>query len=646
MLVTAFFRRAAFIALLSIVACTLNPGPSRPPKTLLKVSANRSPIDDGTLGLMPLPRIVRRAVGEIVLGSEVVIRTRGKSAADVGLMLATDLENLGISSTIDEKSDRPAVIELEENADANHGAEGYELVVDGAGVRILSATRAGLFYGVATFDQLVTADGRKPRAIPFVNIVDWPEFRWRGLHLDVSRHFFATDVVERYIDVAARFKLNVFHWHLTDDQGWRITIPKYPQLTKIGGCRTGTQTGGFGSTTTDDMPTCDWYSPADIREVVSYAKSRNVLVLPEVEGPGHSVEALASYGYLACEPGPYKTLELWGSTKYSVCPTEKVFAFYDDVFAEIGRSFPGSSIHIGGDEVPYYSWRRSEYVDSLMRREGLRTYREVQGYFTRRLESLAEKRGKRIVGWDEVYNAGTSTRAIVMAWTGSSVGFQAARRGNDVVMSPSPPLYFDAYQGPPAEEPSAIGGMTTLEAVYSYNPAAGATAEERKHILGAQGNLWSEYIGSPEHLWYMAYPRALALSELCWLPRQRMSWKGFKGRLGVALQRLEPLGVTFRIPEVKFLLESPHQHIESLGSNQYRVDLPAGVSAAKVMLVPPVPNATVYFTVDGSRPSARAGVRYRIPFDVPVRRDVVVRAIATLEKYHASSTSYLTISPQ
>jgi hexosaminidase len=585
---------------------------------------------------------MQRTAGTMTLPPTVTIQTRDKTAHNVALQLRSQFERLGINSRVDGADTTPPTIRLFDNtSEPRLGTEGYELHVGGSGIEITANTDTGLYYGAQTLEQLATTDGRTAARIPYVRIIDWPEYRWRGLHLDVSRHFFPKEIIERYIDVASRFKLNTFHWHLTDDQGWRLQVPKYPQLTTIGGCRGATQTGGFGSTTTDGKPTCDSYSESDVREIVAFAADRHVAVIPEIEGPGHSVEALAAYGFLACAPGPYATLTLWGSTKYSFCPTEKTFAFYDDVFRELAELFPAPFVHIGGDEVPSYSWRGSSAVASLMRREGLATYADVQGYFARRVQKIAQKYHRRIVGWDEIDRAGVTPGAVVMAWSGSAAGLTASRHGHDVVMTPDPPLYFDAYQGSPHSEPAAIGGLTTLVAVYNYDPLESIEPPElRKHILGAQGNTWTEYIPNAAQLWYMVYPRALALSELCWSARDRKNWTDFKRRAGIALARLEPLGVNFRVPEVTFRVVSANVTAASGKLNAYRAEVPATSRDVTVGLDEVVPNAAIYYRRNGSFGTGSLKL-YKQPLRVKAGEEL--DAIATIAHYRPSDPASLTV---
>jgi hexosaminidase len=565
--------------------------------------------------IVPQPRDVRRLRGSMVFPA--VVRISGSERApEVASLLEAGLGSIGTRIESDTRIGTFQIRLLADAGDSRLGPEGYRLLVNSSGIGISANTDAGLFYGAQTLLQLATRDGVRPAAIPFVEIVDWPEYRWRGIHLDVSRHFFPKAVVEQFIDVAARFKLNTFHWHLTDDQGWRLEVPAYPNLTAIGGCRAATQIGGFGSRETDGVRTCAWYTEDDVREVVAFAKRRHVTVVPEIEGPGHSVEAMAAYSTLACKAGSYEPLVYWGSTKYSLCPSDATFAFYDVVFRELSELFPGPYVHIGGDEVPYWSWRSDPTVDALMRRRGLESYPEVEAYFTRRVQAIAKKYHRRIVGWNEIESSGVSSDAVVMAWTDREAGPAAARRGYDVVMVPGPPLYFDAYQSRSEGEPPAIGGLTTLEDVYDYDPSAGFDdPAARVHLLGAQGNLWTEYIPTREQLWYMAYPRALALSEVCWSPRSRMSWPGFVHRAGVALARLERLGVTFRVPPVTFAIRD---------------------HGAPIELADSVPNAEIWYSLDRETGSV-SWTRYRAPLEV--KAGVRVMAMATISGHRPSVVS-------
>ena len=579
------------------------------------------------LPVIPRPREIVREPGNFALPASLTIGARGTAARNAAAFLVPELRRYGITTTIDDSAGAAPTIRLAATAGAPQlGEEGYRLDVQASGVAITANTGTGLYYGIQTLQQLLFAPGRNARPIPYLHITDWPEFPWRGVHLDVSRHFFGVAVVERYIDLAARFKLNTFHWHLADDQGWRIEIRAYPRLTSVGGCRVGTQIGGFDSGASDGLRTCGFYSQRQVREVVAYATARHVTVIPEIEGPGHSIEALAAYPFLACAPGPFATLQRWGSTAYSVCPTERAFQFYDGVLREIAALFPAPFIHIGGDEVPYRSWRESAFVSALMQREHLEGYAAVQAYFTRRLEAIAGKYHRRIAGWDEIDAAGVGRDAIVMAWNGDATGVAAAKHGHDVVMTPDPPLYFDAYQGDPRYEPPALPGtLTTLESVYAYDPRPATLPPPlRARIIGAQGNLWTEYVPSAEHLAYMAYPRQLALAELCWTPRARMRWHDFAVRLGPSLLRLENEGVPFRIPEVR-----------------YDVHIARGTDVATIALAALVPGATIHYTLDGSVPTSSSPI-YAVPLRVPPgATSARVAALAVSAGGRASAPSFL-----
>jgi hexosaminidase len=412
---------------------------------------------------------------------------------------------------------------------------------------------AGLFYGVQTLRQLIPARGPAGRrAIPAVTVVDRPRFRYRGMHLDVARHVFPVRFIERYIDLLARYKLNVFHWHLTDDQGWRIEIRKYPRLTEVGAWRRETvREKNLEPYIGDGIPYGGFYTQAQVREIVSYARRRHVTVIPEIELPGHAQAALAAYPELACTPGPFEVRTTWGVDEDVFCPTERTFAFLEDVLTEVLALFPSPYIHIGGDEVPKIRWEESAEAQAVMRREGLKDEHELQSWFIRRIERFLTARGRRLIGWDEILEGGLAPQATVMSWRGTAGGVAAAQQGHDAVMTPGSHLYFDYYQGDPAFEPLAIGGLTPLEKVYAYEPIPDTlTPAEAGHILGAQANVWTEYLKTPAQVEYMALPRMLALAEVVWSPREARDWAGFARRLSPELSRLDRLGVNYRVPDV------------------------------------------------------------------------------------------------
>ncbi len=430
--------------------------------------------------------------------------------------------------------------------------EAYQLNADSSGVRVTARGYAGVFYGIQTLRQLVRAAPPDGWTLPAVRIADRPRFAYRGLHLDVARHFFPVAAVKRYIALMARYKLNTLHWHLTDDQGWRIEIKQYPRLTKVGGFRKETIVEKhFDPYLGDGVPYGGFYTQDQIRDVVAYAAERYVTVIPEIEMPGHALAALAAYPELACTPGPFEVGTRWGVFEEVLCPSQKTFAFLEGVLTEVMALFPGRYIHVGGDEVPKVRWQASEQAQAVMRREGLANEEELQGYFMRRIEAFLGSHGRRLIGWNEILQGGLPPQATVMSWQGTSGGIAAAQAGHDVIMSPGDYLYFDHYQGDPAEEPLAWGGYTPLERVYQFEPVPDSlTAEEARHVLGPQANMWTEYVPTEAQLEYMVFPRALALAEVAWSPRERKDWTSFTARLPAALSGLDRAGVRYRMPEV------------------------------------------------------------------------------------------------
>ena len=456
--------------------------------------------------------------------------------------------------------------------------ESYRLTVTPAGASIVAGDSAGLFYGRRTLDQLIEA-GSPVRAI---TIDDAPRFRYRGMHLDVARHFMPVDFVKRYIDLMSRFKLNTFHWHLTDDQGWRLQIVKYPRLTEVGGCRRET-VFDRAARVGDGTPHCGFYTQDQVRDVVAYARARHVTVIPEIEMPGHAKAALAAYPELACTPGPFEVRTTWGVDDDVFCPKEETFRFIGDVLTEVAALFPGPYIHVGGDEVPKVRWRASPIAQEVMRRENLADPAALQSWFIRRVEQMVIARGKRLIGWDEILEGGLAPEATVMSWRGTAGGIAAARENHDVIMSPGSHLYFDALQGDAKLEPLAFGGPLTLSRVYEFEPVPDSlTPAQAKHVLGAQANLWTEYMKTPAHVEYMAFPRTLALAEVVWSPKESRSWTSFYARLPSALQSLDRLKVNYRLPEV-----------EGIGGDR----LTLGESIT-LTLSTALPGGSIHYTID------------------------------------------------
>ena len=590
-------------------------------------------------GVIPQPRQMTMLGGDFAVPSTVIIMATNRDERHVASFLDVYLAQHGVKATISTVSIVTPAFRLSSSLDdPTIGPEGYRLEIAPGSVTIQANGGAGLYYGLQTLEQL--AAPVRSLTFPTASVVDWPRFAWRGIHLDVSRHFFPVSVVEQYIDLAARYKLNTFHWHLTDDQGWRIEIKKYPRLTSVGGCRAGSQVGDDPNRT-DGIPYCGYYTRDEIREVVEYASARYVTIVPEIEGPGHSVSAVSAYPWLGCDGKQYPVRETWGVSTQIMCPTERTFGFIDDVLGEVAALFPGPYIHIGGDEVPRDAWETSPFVTGLMKRGHLKDYDAVQGYFTRRVDQIAAKHHRRIVGWDEILDGGVSSRAVVMAWQGTDRGALAARRGNDVVISPDGQLYFDGAQGDQQYEPLSIGGFLSTEMVYDFDPIpTGLLPDQAQHVLGVQANLWTEYVPTADHLFYMLLPRELALAESAWTPRSQMNWSDFQTRLAAELVRFDAEGVPFRIPDVTFQLSGAAVGVSAQRFVPDQTDIVVGAWPMTVGIVDVAPGVRIHYTTDGSLATATSPV-YTQPLSLT--RATIITAVAVMPDGRVSAPSFLRV---
>ena len=369
------------------------------------------------------------------------------------------------------------------------------------------------------------------------------------MHLDVGRHMFPIAYIKRYIDMIALHKMNKFHWHLTEDQGWRIEIKKYPKLTETGAFRKETLIGHGGKKpfTYDGKPYGGFYTQDEVKEIVAYAASRFITVIPEIEMPGHAMAALAAYPGLACTEGPFEVQTRWGVFDDVFCAgKEETFKFLEDVLSEVFELFPSGYVHIGGDECPKTRWEKCPLCQKRMKEEGLKDENELQSYFIQRIEKFVLSKGRKIIGWDEILEGGLAPEATVMSWRGTTGGVAAAKRKHEVIRAPYPFVYLDYYQCEPEGEPLAIGGYLPLEKVYSYDlMPEELTAEEQKYILGIQGNLWSEYLSTPEQMEYMAYPRMFAIAETGWTPGRLKDFEDFLARLEVLKKRYDAIGINY-----------------------------------------------------------------------------------------------------
>lgn len=432
------------------------------------------------------------------------------------------------------------------------GDEGYVIEAHpGQPVRIHARTDAGAFYGIVTLQQLAYAGNDGGTYVPPGDVLDKPRFAWRGLMLDDGRHIMGKAQVLRMLDLMALHKLNTLHWHLTEDQGWRVEIKKYPKLTEVGAKRDASPVMGDRKKS-DGKPYGGFYTQEDLKEVVAYATKLHINVVPEIEMPGHAAAAIAAYPNLGNTDIPGyspKVATSWGVKYYTFAPKEETFAFIDDVFAELCPIFPGAFFHIGGDESPKDQWNKSAFAKEVMAKEKLKDAHELQSYFVGRVEKLLNKRGKRLIGWDEIQEGGLSKTATMMVWRDWKWAQLAADHGNNIVMSPTSHTYFDYGQGKHPENPAfdTIGGNLTVEKVYGFEPIPPKFTEaQRKLVLGCQAQLWSEYIFNPAKQEYMAFPRACALAEVAWSENKDRSWAEFQPRLEAHLKRLDALKVNYR----------------------------------------------------------------------------------------------------
>ncbi len=452
--------------------------------------------------------------------------------------------------------------EATENADGNSisfkiissldlGKEGYLLKVETDAIVITASSANGLFYGLQSLKQLLPVEATNTSlAIPCLDIKDQPRFAWRGNMLDVARHFFPVSFIKKYIDILAMYKINTFHWHLTEDQGWRIEIKKYPLLTEISHWREETMVDHYNSGKgMDGIGYGGFYTQDQCREIVRYAAERYITVVPEIEMPGHSMAVLAAYPNLGCTGGPYEVTGVWGVHKDVYCAgKEETFEFLQNVLDEVLDIFPSEFIHIGGDECPKDAWKQCDACQKRIKENGLEDEHELQSWFITRMDKYLSSKGRRLIGWDEILEGGLAPEATVMSWRGEKGGIEAAKQKHEVVMSPNSHMYIDHYQSRDKDkEPLAIGGFLPVQKVYSYEPIPEAlNAEEAKYVLGVQTNLWTEYVATTKKAEYMLLPRLQAQAEVAWTPKKLKDFKDFEKRLETDYLRLDKLGINYR----------------------------------------------------------------------------------------------------
>ncbi len=524
------------------------------------------PLQDTTLPVIPRPVHMIRGTGGFALTSGTLIVT-DRATRQIGYQLADWLQpatgyRLSVAGAAGGAT-RSISLRLDATL-SRLGDEGYRLSVTPGRITIRAFRPAGAFYAVETLRQLLPPDVFRSApvsgaswTVPAVDIEDMPRFQWRGAHLDVSRSFMPKEFVKKYIDLLALHKLNRFHWHLTDDQGWRIEIKKYPLLTSIGGWRRQSLVGvqhNYADTTQwvyDKIPHGGFYTQDDVREVVAYAQARFITVVPEIEMPGHAQAAIAAYPWLGNTEQQLEVLTHWGVDQNILNPSDSAIHFMQDVLTEVLALFPSHWIHTGGDEAPKQQWQASPVAQERIRQLGLHSENELQSWLTAQMSQWLAARGRALIGWDEILEGGMeglAPNAVVMSWRGIDGGIAAAQAGHDVVMTPTSNTYFDYYQSQNvAAEPLAIGGLLPLDTVYAYEPVPAAlTAEQGAHVLGTQGQIWTEYQRTPKNVEYMVFPRLVALAEVAWTPAGLKNYADFSARLRAHLARLDVLDVNYR----------------------------------------------------------------------------------------------------
>lgn len=517
-----------------------------------------------------------------------------------------------------QKAGKPKIVLAFIN-DTKLGNEGYHLNVTPELISVQANTRAGIVYGIQSLMQTLPAVRNNAKLlVPSMVVTDYPRFKWRGMHLDVSRHYFAPQFIKQYIDLLASYKFNTFHWHLVDDQGWRIEIKKYPALTQTGAWRVDHTDKVWGSRPQAKLGEPanygGYYTQEQIKEIVAYAAERNITVVPEIEMPGHVASAISAYPYLSCTQ--QKQLPLTGGNYTGMASNycagnDSVFEFLENVLTEVMALFPSRYIHIGGDEVDKTSWKKCAKCQQRMLKEHLKDEDELQSYFIKRIERFLQSKKRKIIGWDEILEGGLAPDATVMSWRGEAGGIAAAKMRHNVVMTPGNPVYFDHYQGDPATEPLAIGGFNTLKRVYDYEPLPKElSSAEANYILGAQANLWTEYITTPKKVQYMVLPRMLALSEVLWSPANSKDWSNFNERLQSHFIGFDQKGLHY-------------------SKGNFKVDIKPSLQAGKLYatLSTEAYKGQIQYTTDGTHPNINSS-EYANPIEI--NSSVTIKAITTV----------------
>ncbi len=513
---------------------------------------------EAALGIVPKPNSLVAKEGSFLLTANTKIKI-DKSLYDGVKSFVSLVANSGFTPSVTTACTKVVDDSIVFSVDKSLAIDAYKIDVNSKNIVVKSSTPTGAFYAVQSLRQMLPVGLEKEVLnitaikIPAVNIDDQPRFKWRGLMLDSCRHFIEVREIKKMIDLMALYKMNTLHWHLTEDQGWRLAIDKYPLLAQKGAFRKDTlishnSTLGRANAKWEHKPYGNFYSKDEAKDIVKYAADRFITVIPEIELPGHSVAAVHAYPWLSCEGTPKDIWTRWGVSSDIYCAgKESTFKFLEDVLTEVMEIFPSKIIHIGGDEAPKGRWKKCKLCQKRIKDNNLKNEHELQSYFIKRINKFVQSKGREIIGWDEILEGGLAPGAMVMSWRGVYGGIKAAKMGHKVVMTPNSHCYFDHYQSRnAAKEPLAICGFTNVAKVYTFNPTAGLNEKEAKFIQGGQANLWQEYIRNQKKREYMVFPRLLALSESVWTPLEKKNYDDFKKRLKKQYKRLDILGVNYR----------------------------------------------------------------------------------------------------
>ncbi len=606
----------------ALTACQRSEGDADPAKT-------QTPADiTGQTALIPLPAKMEPRQGQFTLGASTPIHAEGEAAQRVAKQFANFVStagkiNLGLAAENAAGAIRFAIDPALKNA----SPEAYTLEVTTDGITVRSNDERGLFYGAVTLWQLSVPNNGATAHIPALYIEDAPRFGWRGLMLDSARHFQSVDEIKRLLDAMALHKLNTFHWHLTDDQGWRIQIKRYPKLTEVGGCRIPAGDAGKDPATGKPKPYCGYYTQEQIRDVVKYAAERHITVVPEIDVPGHAQAAIAAYPELGVLGDTPPVLNEWGVNTYLFNTEESTFQFLENVFAEVIELFPGRYVHVGGDEAVKDQWKASARVQARMRELGIKDEMAMQSHLIQRLEKFLVAHDRRLIGWDEILEGGLPPEATVMSWRGIEGGIEAAEQGHDVVMSPSSELYFDYLQTHSPNEPPGRPAIIPLKQVYAFEPVPQQLdAAHRQHILGLQANVWTEHMRTFARVQHAIFPRIAALAETGWSPQAHKNYDSFLARLPVQLQRYRALDIAYATTpfEVTFTVEEERQ-----------------AGKAKVALSNSTGYRDIRYTTDGSEPTT-ASTRYDAPLTLTLPTELRAAVFANDRPVASASTRHLT----